>query len=168
MIYGNILWNLRIKILVPLEKKLNCPFVFQKCLFISKKGPTVFQSCPLVFQKCLLFICCVRLFPRILFSQLIVPSPRPAQRDNICLGLVLFPLGSLYWLNYDASLLKTSTWSMTFYVFYSNFSLDNSYENAVSQHLEWLKFPAPKHPLGRLQHPQTFQLYHRLSMAVRK
>ena len=29
---------------------------------------------------------------------------------------------------------------MTFYVFYSNFSLHGNLENAVSEHLEWLKF----------------------------
>ena len=29
---------------------------------------------------------------------------------------------------------------MTFYVYYSNFNLHDSLENAVSEHLEWLKF----------------------------
>ena len=32
---------------------------------------------------------------------------------------------------------------MIFDVFYSNFSLHNSLENGVLQHLEWLKFQKP-------------------------
>ena len=41
--------------------------------------------------------------------------------------------------------LKISKWSMIFYLFYSNFSPHDSLEDAVSEHLEWLKFPSPKH-----------------------
>ena len=52
--------------------------------------------------------------------------------------------------------LKNSTWSIIFYVFYSNFSLHDSREKAVSEYLEWLSFCmgfTPK-PLRRgLQHP---------------
>ena len=35
---------------------------------------------------------------------------------------------------------ETSIWSMIFHVFCSNFSLYDSLKNAVSEHLEWLKF----------------------------
>ena len=44
---------------------------------------------------------------------------------------------------------------MIFYVFYSNFSLHDSFENAVFEHLEWLKFQkfsedsTPKPPARR-------------------
>ena len=43
---------------------------------------------------------------------------------------------------------------MIFYVFYLNFSLYDSFENAVSVHLEWLKFQklsggfTPQTPVG--------------------
>ena len=57
---------------------LNCSFVFQKCPFVFLKCLFVFQICPLVFQKCLLFIYCARLFPRMIFFKLILPSC-PAQ-----------------------------------------------------------------------------------------
>ena len=48
---------------------------------------------------------------------------------------------------------------MIFYVFYSNSSLLDSLENAVSEHLEWLKFQkfsrssTPKLTQGDLQWP---------------
>ena len=80
----------------------SCCFVFQKCFFISQKCPIVFQNFPLVFVKWLLFIYCAGYFPRVLFFQLIVPSPSPAQRDNICLALLLFPLATVYWPTSDA------------------------------------------------------------------
>ena len=35
---------------------------------------------------------------------------------------------------------KTSTWSITLYAFYLHQSLHDSLENAVFEHLEWLKF----------------------------
>ena len=47
--------------------------------------------------------------------------------------------------------LKTSTRSMILYVFYWNFSLYDSLENTVSEHLEWLKsqkkFYSPQTPV---------------------
>ena len=73
----------------------NCPFVFQKCLLFLKKCTIVFQNCPLDFQKCFIFVYCARLFPIILFTSrltLLLVLLRAAQRDNICLVLVLFPL----------------------------------------------------------------------------
>ena len=68
--------------------------------------------------------------------------------------------------------LKISTWSMIFYIFYSNFSLNDSLENAVSEDLKWLKFQkfsegsAPKPLQGRLLHHQ--QLYHTLLKTKQK
>ena len=63
---------------------------------------------------------------------------RATQRDNICLALVLLPLGTLYWLNYDAFLinLKPLHAEWFFCVIYSNFGLHDSLENTVSEHLE--------------------------------
>ena len=89
------------------------PF-FQNCCFI-------FQNCPFVSQKCL-FNECVSFkwfFPRWLYFLLVLL--RAAQRDDNCLAL------------------KTSTWSMISYAFYSCFILQDSLENAISEDLEWLK-----------------------------
>ena len=62
---------------------------------------------------------------------------------------------------------------MIFYVFYSNFSLHGSLENAVFEHLEWLKFQKnfpgalPQNPCkGTYSNPQTPKLYCALPMAV--
>ena len=59
------------------------------------------------------------------------------------------------------------------FLFYSNFSLNDSLENTVYEYLKWLKFQAfsevsfPELLQGvRLQHPQTPQLYYTLSTAV--
>ena len=89
----------------------NCPFVFQKSLFISLKCPVVFQNYPLVFLKYFLFIYCVCLFSRMLFSSW------------LHLLLVLLRTANL-WCLLDNS--KTSTWGMIFYVFYPNFNLHDS------------------------------------------
>lgn len=81
------------------------------------------------------------------FSWLNLLFPlRAAQRDSICLALILFPLEAIYWLIHDAFLITLKTRNKyvlcmyNFYAFYSNFSLYDSLERAVSEHLVWLKF----------------------------
>ena len=88
---------------------------------------------------------------------------KTAQEDNNSLALVLFPLSTIFtylfieslsplfseeklnpssnhyqikWFKVTSILdnVKTSTWSMAFYVFHSNVSLHDSLENAVSEH----------------------------------
>ena len=76
-------------------------FVFLKKCFI------LFQNRSLVFQKSVLYIYCECLFPRMVFFNwlcLLLVLLRAAQIDDICLAVVLFPLGSLYWPTYDAFL----------------------------------------------------------------
>lgn len=53
----------------------NCSFISKKCLFTSQKSYTVVQNCPLVLL-------------------------RAAQRYNIYLAFVLFPLRTIYWSTY--------------------------------------------------------------------
>ena len=56
------------------------PFYFPEVLFHFSKMPYCFREVLFRFPKCLLFIHCVRLFPRMLFAQLIVPSTCPVQK----------------------------------------------------------------------------------------
>ena len=86
--------------------------LFSRSAFL--KNAVVFHNCPLVFQKCL-FIYCVFLFPKMLFSPAdgsFSSSCSELLRDNICLILLLFPLGTLYWPTYDVFLitLKLLQW----------------------------------------------------------
>ena len=81
------------------------------------------------------------------FSWLNLLFPlRAVQRDSICLALILFPLEAIYWVIHDAFLITLKTRSKyvlcmyNFYLFYSDFSLYDSLERAVSEHLVWLKF----------------------------
>ena len=147
-----------------------CPFTSQKCPFVPElifffpKVPFRFleflfcfpevsffpQNCffnsqkhPLVFEKCLLLIHCASLLPVMLFSSWFTfSSCSELLREIIFALLLLFPFGTLYWPTNDASLitLKTLHGVWFFYVFYSNFSLHNCLENALSEHLEWVKF----------------------------
>ena len=88
----------------------NCPSIFLRRPFVSRNYHFVYQKWHLVFGKCLLFLknflfflelsfifqkCvlfnyCARLFPRMLFVQ-----------NDICLALVLLPLGTLHEPNLD-------------------------------------------------------------------
>ena len=84
---------------------LELPFCFPAVSFYPQKCPIVFQKCCLVFQKCLLSIYCACPFPRMFFPSwlcLVFFLLRAAQRDNICLALALFPLGTTYWPTYNA------------------------------------------------------------------
>ena len=75
---------------------------------------------------------------------------KSAQRDNIFIGSSWDPLLNNLWCLPDN--LKASTWSMIFYVFSSKFRLHESLENAVSEHLKWLKFQifsGGSAPIGR-------------------
>ena len=56
--------------------------------------------------------------------------------------------------------MKTSTWSATLYVFYSNFTLQDSLHNAVSEHLEWLKFQKFSMDSAPKLSNRGVQLYH--------
>ena len=78
---------------------------------------------PFCIPEVSFYLMCVCLsngfFPRWLYFLLVLL--RAAQRDDNCLAL------------------KTSTWSMISYAFYSSFILQDSSENAISEDLEWLK-----------------------------
>ena len=94
------------------------------------------------FREVLSFI-----YQECFFSWLNLLFPlRAAQRDSICLALILFPLEAIYWVIHDAFLITLKTRSKyvlcmyNFYVFYSDFSLYDSLDRAVSEHLVWLKF----------------------------
>ena len=120
---------------------LKSALLFPRSAYFSKMS-YCFPELPFSFHKCLLFIYCALVFPGILFSPAdgtFSLSSSELLRD-ISLAFVLFPLGALYWQTCLLDNLKTSSWSMIFYTFYSNFSLHVSLENAVSKHLEWLKF----------------------------
>ena len=98
--------------------KSMCPFTSQKCSFIPRITLS-FSRIALLFYFYFSFYCAF-LFPRMLFScqlNLLLVLLRAAQRCT----------------------LDILTWSMIFDVFYSNFSLHDSLENAVSEHLGWLK-----------------------------
>ena len=47
---------------------------------------------------------------------------------------------------------------MNFYVFYSHFSLHDSLENAISEHLEWLKLQTPTGELTMPPRPPSYML----------
>ena len=101
--------------------KIKNILLFQELLFYYPELPfylrflIAFQSISLVFQKNLLFIYCkCFFFPRMLFFSLLyllLVLLRASQKDDICLAVVSFPLGTLCWPNYYAFLipLKTST-----------------------------------------------------------
>ena len=60
---------------------------------------------------------------------------------EICFAFILLPLGSLYWLTHHAFLITLKPLhGIWFFVFYINFSLHDSLEIPVSEHLQWLKF----------------------------
>ena len=143
----------------------------QKCLFISQKCPIVFQNCPYVFQNCFLFI------PVRVFSSF----PADLTFSSSCPELVRERF-SLLLLSFHLELqLMIPSWKpqnicieYDFYVFYSNFSLLDSLQNAAFEHLQWLSFQifsrgfAPKLPLRGLQHstPKTLLLYRGLPTTV--
>ena len=99
-------------------------------------------------QKCP-FIPRIAIFPELLFYIPEVPFCLPEVSfylmrvwlSNAFLPRWLyFPLGLLRAAWDDICLaLKTSTWSMISYAFYSCFILQDSLENAISEDLEWLK-----------------------------
>ena len=106
-------------------------FVFLKTCFI------LFQNRSLVFQKSVLYIYCECLFPRMVFFQLIVPSPCPAQSCSdrwylpcCCFVSTWKSLLTNLWCLLDN--LNSSTWSMIFCVFHLNFSFHDSLENTIS------------------------------------
>ena len=98
------------------------PFYFLKLLFY-------FPEVPFCFPEVSFYLMCVcvfqMLFPSWLYFLLVLL--RAAQRDVICLAL------------------KTSTWCMISYIFYSSLILHDSLENAVFEHLKWLKLLSWKH-----------------------
>ena len=99
----------------------------QKCSFISRIA-LLFSISALLFPRSV-FLFNVFLFngffPRRLYFLLALL--RAAQRDNNCLAL------------------KTSTWIVISFAFYSSFILHGSLENAISENLEWLKLNSWKH-----------------------
>ena len=140
---------------------LNFPFILQKCPFVSWNYPFVFQKCIIIFQKCLFISQKSPIVFLLLFSFPEVPSlyllcasfqnaffPADCTLSwsgllrEICLVLVLFSHGTLYWLSHDAFLitLKPLHGLWVLYVVYLHFNLCVSLENTVSEHLEWLKF----------------------------
>ena len=99
-------------------------------------------------QKCL-FIPRIAIFPELLFHIPEVPFCLPEVSfylmrvwlSNAFLPRWLYFLLGLFRAAWDdiCLALKTSTWSMISYAFYSCFILQDSLENAISEDLEWLK-----------------------------
>ena len=111
---------------VPFSQKSKMPFYSQNCHF--SRIALLFSRSALLFPRSVfLFNVCLSngFFPRWLYFLLVLL--RAAQRDDNCLAL------------------KTSTWSMISYAFYSSFILHDSLENAISEDLEWLKSISWKH-----------------------
>ena len=71
-------------------------FCFPEVLFYFSKMPYCFPELPFSFREVTSFYLLCVLFSKSAFFQLIVPSPSPAQRDNICLALLLFPFATVY------------------------------------------------------------------------
>ena len=71
------------------------------------------------------------------FPVCLLVNLRAAQRDKICLALILFPLGTLYWPTYDAFLITLTLHEVWFIYFIQILAS----KIPVSEHLEWLKFP---------------------------
>ena len=121
------------------------PFTSQIYHFIPGIALLISRSA-LQFSKCPFFLFAVCVFfqeSKNVFFQLVVHSG-PAQsylkRYFPCCHFaspwnLLLPNS---WCFLDN--IKTSTRSMIFHVFYSNFSLRESLETALSEHLEWRKF----------------------------
>ena len=134
-------------------------FISQKCCIVFQNCPLVFQKFLLFIYCARLFP--IMSFFQIILPLLV--QLKTAQEDNISLALVLFPLSTIFiylfieslsplfseeklnpssnhyqikWFKVTSILdnVKTSTWSMAFHVFYSNVSLHDSLENAVSEH----------------------------------
>ena len=131
------------------------PFYFLNCLFIYHYFPEVpfcfldvsfpfseihycFSAFGFSFPEVASFYLLCMSFSKNAFFQLIGLYP---ERYNVCLALVLFPLGALCWSTYDAFLktLKSPHWVWFFCLFYSDFSINFNLENAVTEYLKWLK-----------------------------
>ena len=101
-------------------KNQKCPFIpriaiFLELLFFIPEVPFCLPEVSFYFMR----VCLSNAFlPRWLYFLL---GLLRAAWDDICLAL------------------KTSTWSMISYAFYSCFILQDSLENAISEDLEWLK-----------------------------
>ena len=89
---------------------LELPFCFSKGHFYFWKMLYCFPEFPFSFLEVSSFFSLLRFFfQEYFFSNwlyLLFILLRATQRDNICLALVLLPLGTLYWLNYDAFLIN--------------------------------------------------------------
>ena len=112
---------------VPFPKNQKWPFILRMALLFSIVALLFSRSALLFPRSVFLFNVCVfqMLFPRWLYFLLFLL--RAAQRNVICLAL------------------KTSAWCMISYVFYSSLILLDSLENAIFEHLEWLKLISWKH-----------------------
>ena len=112
---------------VPFPKNQKWPFILRMALLFSIVALLFSRSALLFPRSVFLFNVCVfqMLFPRWLYFLLFLL--RAAQRNVICLAL------------------KTSAWCMISYVFYSSLILHDSLENAIFEHLKWLKLISWKH-----------------------
>ena len=111
-------------------------FLFSRCAFSFLRLTLLFSSIWLQFSRSVFFLFTVHVFfPRMLFSSwlyFILARLTTAERYNVCLALVLFPLGALCWPTYDAFLktLKSPHGVWSFCLFYSDFSINFNFENA--------------------------------------
>ena len=111
---------------------LEVPFYFSKmpCRF-----PELSFSFPVLPSFCLL---CVSFSKNAFFTSWLYLLLLCLE---ICFAFILLPLGSLYWLTHHAFLITLKPLhGIWFFVFYINFSLHDSLEIPVSEHLQWLKF----------------------------
>ena len=97
-----------VRLQVPVSSS-QCALLLPKNTLLSPELPFYFPEVPLCFLE---FPFC---FPEVLFSRIALQYAQSySNLEN----------------------LKISTWIMNFHVFYSNFSLRDSLENAVSEHLK--------------------------------